>query len=155
MPPLHYAAPSRPSLEHTLGCSNLWGSLLTSGDLHCSFAPAHLYQMISSSTSNLLSVIPHSQSTSTPPASCFLSFCHSSYPTLPHFCFLSPSSFSTPSLCLLRFAWVSFEMREQTEIGAKPSSWRVCACVCSIWHLSRSKNTKRRLVWLWKLHVPL
>lgn len=58
MPPLHYAALSRFSLKHTLGWSNLWGSSLTLGDLHCSFAPAHLYQMISSSTSNLLTLIP-------------------------------------------------------------------------------------------------
>ena len=161
MPPLHCAVLSRSSFKHTLGYSNLWGSSLTSGDLHCSFAPAHLYQMISSSTSNLLTLIPHSQSTSTPPTSCFLPSCHSSSPTLAHSAFsrlrlllLFPPSSSSQSLCLLRFAWVSFEMGVQTEI-AEPSHWRVCVHVCSIWHLSRSKKTKRSLVWLWRLYVPL
>lgn len=92
MPPLHYAALSRSSFKHTLGCSNLRGSSLTSGDLHCSFAPAHLYQMISSSTSNLPTLIPHSQSTSAPPTPCFLPSCHSSSPTLLHFAFSLPPS---------------------------------------------------------------
>lgn len=117
MPPLHYAALSRSSFKHTLGCSNLRGSSLTLGDLHCSFAPAHLYQMISSSTSNLLTLIPHSQSTSTPPTSCFLPL----LPFLLSFPFLSPPPpSSSQSQCLLRLAWVSFEMGEQTEIGAEP-----------------------------------
>lgn len=149
MPPLHYVALSRSSLKNTLGCSNLRGSSLMSGHLHCSFAPAHLYQMIPSSTSNLLTLIPHPQSTSTLPTSCF------SYPST--FCFLSPPPLpsSTQSLCLVRFAWVSSEMGEQKEIGAEPSHRRVCVHVCSIWHLSRSKKTKRSLVWLWRLYVPL
>lgn len=156
MPPLHNAALSRSSFKHTLSGSKLRGSSLTSGDLHCSFAPAHLYRMISSSTSNLLTLIPHSQSTSTASQLLFPSLLPFlfSYPSI--FSFLSPPpppSSSSQPLCLLRFAWVSFEMGEQ--IGAEPSHWTLCAHVCSIWHLSRSKKTKRSLVWLWRLFVPL
>lgn len=122
MPPLHCTALSR--YKHTLGCSNLRGSSLTSGDLRCSFAPAHLYQMISSSTPNLLTLIPHSQSTSAPPTSCFL-----------------PSLLSYPSTFLLLLSisvssqvYVGdfFLKGVQTEIGAEPSQSRGCAHVCSI-----------------------
>ena len=101
--PLHCTALSRSRYKHTLGCSNLRGSSLTSGDLRCSFAPAHLYQMISSSTPNLLTLIPHSQSTSAPPTSCFLPSLLS-YPST----FLSPRPpSSSQSLCLLRFTWAT------------------------------------------------
>lgn len=125
----HCAAPSTFGFKQTLGCSNLRGSSLTSGDLRCSFAPAHRYQMISSSTSNLLTLIPCSQST--PP-----SLVPFPAAILPH-----PPSSSPPSLCLLRFAWVSFEM----SAGAWWWWWRLgggadrleqshptegCACMC-------------------------
>lgn len=129
MPLLHYAAPSRFSSKRTLGCSNLRGSSLTSGDLHCSFAPAHLYQMISSSTSNLLTLIPHSQSTSTPPPLLFLSL----LPFLWHFSFLlsfassSPSLFSvsvSPQVCVGEF-WDGWADR-----GARTAIPLKCVCTC-------------------------
>lgn len=80
MPPLHYVALSRPCFKHTLGCSNLRDSSLTSGDLRCSFAPAHLYQMISSSISN-------------PPFSKHLHPSHLMFPHLLPFLLSYPSTF--------------------------------------------------------------
>lgn len=103
MPPLHYAAPSTSSFKHTLGCSNLRGSSLMSGDLRCSFAPAHLHQMISSSTSNLLTLIPPPiLSTHLHPTH----LCLSSTPPIHSICFPSPLllAASTQSPHFVRFA---------------------------------------------------
>lgn len=147
MPLLLYAAPSRSGFKHTLSCSNLRGSSLTWGDLRCSFAPAHRYQMISSSTSNLLTLIPHSQSTSTPPHSCFLPCCHSST-----FCFLSPpprpppppllSITASSQVCVGEFLrWGSRRRWEQSH----PTEGCVRMCVqCDIY--PDQKKTKRSLV---------
>lgn len=99
MPPLHYAAPSTSSFKHTLGCSNLRGSSLMSGDLRCSFAPAHLHQMISSSTSNLLTLIPPPHSLNSPPPHPPLCFLHSCHPSSSHR-HLPSTVFAFPLLCL-------------------------------------------------------
>lgn len=140
MPPLHCAVLSRSSFKHTLGCSNLWGSSLTSGDLHCSFAPAHLYQMISSSTSNLLTLIPHSQSTSTPPTSCFLPSCHSSSPTLAHSAFsrllLLLLSISVSSQVCVGEFWDGGADRDSRAIPLKG----VCACVFNMTSIQIKKD---------------
>lgn len=156
MPPLQYAALSRFSLKHTLGWSNLWGSSLTLGDLHCSFAPAHLYQMISSSTSNLLTLIPILKAP--PPLPPLVS----SPPAIaPLFPFRNLLSSSSSSLLLLSFSvssqvcvGVFWDGRADRDRSRAVPLKGVCVRVCSVWHLLRSKKTKRSLVWLWRLICP-
>jgi len=147
MSPLHNAALSESGFKRTLGCSNLRGSSLTPGDLHCSFAPAHRYQMISSSTSNLLTLIPHSQSTIHPSQLLFpfllpfLSILLSLLPLL--LLLLPPPSSVSQSLCLLGVCVGEF--RDGDRSRAIPLKG-VCACVLDMTFTQINKKNRLKEV---------
>lgn len=137
MPPLQFSDQPRSRLKQPLGCSYLWGSSLTLGDLHCSSAPAHLDQMISSSTSNLLILIAILKAPLPPLV--FSLTCHSIFPIPNILLSFSISSSSLLPLSFLVFVGM-FEVEVQTESGVELFYWRVCVSFLSVWHVLRSKT---------------